>query len=158
MTSAQQRTVLSANRVPRCIPLLSDWLFDPSSMCFIFISLQLMYSRGSLVDLLIKSNVSRYAEFKNVTRILTYRHGSVEQVRSASVFVCQSCLHENNRNNSRTQTSEIKTTNTGVIMSAPALKGRNSSQAAANMQLRLRGIIFGGQTADLRARALFRQV
>uniref|UniRef100_A0A3Q3H3D9 CHM Rab escort protein n=1 Tax=Labrus bergylta TaxID=56723 RepID=A0A3Q3H3D9_9LABR len=41
---------------------------------------KLMYSRGSLVDLLIKSNVSRYAEFKNVTRILTYRNGSVEQV------------------------------------------------------------------------------
>ncbi|XP_059208425.1 rab proteins geranylgeranyltransferase component A 1 [Centropristis striata] len=41
---------------------------------------KLMYSRGSLVDLLIKSNVSRYAEFKNVTRILTYRHGQVEQV------------------------------------------------------------------------------
>uniref|UniRef100_A0A674MLF4 Rab proteins geranylgeranyltransferase component A n=1 Tax=Takifugu rubripes TaxID=31033 RepID=A0A674MLF4_TAKRU len=42
--------------------------------------LRLMYSRGSLVDLLIKSNVSRYAEFKNVTRILTYRQGKVEQV------------------------------------------------------------------------------
>ncbi|XP_053702914.1 rab proteins geranylgeranyltransferase component A 1 [Synchiropus splendidus] len=41
---------------------------------------KLMYSRGALVDLLIKSNVSRYAEFKNVTRILTYRNGSVEQV------------------------------------------------------------------------------
>ncbi|XP_069395473.1 rab proteins geranylgeranyltransferase component A 1 [Paralichthys olivaceus] len=41
---------------------------------------KLMYSRGSLVDLLIKSNVSRYAEFKNVTRILTYRHDNVEQV------------------------------------------------------------------------------
>ncbi|KAM6911000.1 rab proteins geranylgeranyltransferase component A 1 [Lycodopsis pacificus] len=41
---------------------------------------KLLYSRGSLVDLLIKSNVSRYAEFKNVTRILTYRHGQVEQV------------------------------------------------------------------------------
>uniref|UniRef100_A0A3Q3XB46 Rab proteins geranylgeranyltransferase component A n=1 Tax=Mola mola TaxID=94237 RepID=A0A3Q3XB46_MOLML len=41
---------------------------------------KLMYSRGSLVDLLIKSNVSRYAEFKNITRILTYRHGNVEQV------------------------------------------------------------------------------
>lgn len=41
---------------------------------------QLMFSRGSLVDLLIKSNVSRYAEFKNVTRILTYREGKVEQV------------------------------------------------------------------------------
>ncbi|XP_054611105.1 rab proteins geranylgeranyltransferase component A 1 isoform X2 [Dunckerocampus dactyliophorus] len=41
---------------------------------------KLMYARGSLVDLLIKSNVSRYAEFKNITRILTYRHGNVEQV------------------------------------------------------------------------------
>ncbi|XP_068437282.1 rab proteins geranylgeranyltransferase component A 1 [Clinocottus analis] len=41
---------------------------------------KLLFSRGSLVDLLIKSNVSRYAEFKNVTRILTYRHGQVEQV------------------------------------------------------------------------------
>ncbi|KAM4620715.1 rab proteins geranylgeranyltransferase component A 1 isoform 2-T2 [Polymixia lowei] len=41
---------------------------------------KLMYSRGPLVDLLIKSNVSRYAEFKNVTRILTYRHGNIEQV------------------------------------------------------------------------------
>ncbi|XP_061596449.1 rab proteins geranylgeranyltransferase component A 1 [Cololabis saira] len=41
---------------------------------------KLMFSRGSLIDLLIKSNVSRYAEFKNVTRVLTYRHGNVEQV------------------------------------------------------------------------------
>ncbi|XP_040005767.1 rab proteins geranylgeranyltransferase component A 1 [Xiphias gladius] len=41
---------------------------------------KLMYSRGSLVDLLIKSNVSRYAEFKNITRILTYRNDNVEQV------------------------------------------------------------------------------
>ncbi|XP_036380374.1 rab proteins geranylgeranyltransferase component A 1 isoform X2 [Megalops cyprinoides] len=41
---------------------------------------KLLYSRGSLVDLLIKSNVSRYAEFKNVSRILTYRNGKVEQV------------------------------------------------------------------------------
>ncbi|KAM4726157.1 rab proteins geranylgeranyltransferase component A 1 [Anableps anableps] len=41
---------------------------------------KLLFSRGSLVDLLIKSNVSRYAEFKNVTRILTYRHGNIQQV------------------------------------------------------------------------------
>ncbi|KAG7516044.1 rab proteins geranylgeranyltransferase component A 1-like [Solea senegalensis] len=41
---------------------------------------KLMFSRGSLIDLLIKSNVSRYAEFKNVSRILTCRHGNVEQV------------------------------------------------------------------------------
>ncbi|KAJ8266048.1 hypothetical protein GJAV_G00125300 [Gymnothorax javanicus] len=41
---------------------------------------KLLYSRGALVNLLIKSNVSRYAEFKNVSRILTYRNGRVEQV------------------------------------------------------------------------------
>lgn len=41
---------------------------------------KLLYSQGSLIDLLIKSNVSRYAEFKNVTRILAFREGQVEQV------------------------------------------------------------------------------
>uniref|UniRef100_A0A8D0HCD4 Rab proteins geranylgeranyltransferase component A n=1 Tax=Sphenodon punctatus TaxID=8508 RepID=A0A8D0HCD4_SPHPU len=41
---------------------------------------KLLYSRGLLIDLLIKSNVSRYAEFKNITRILTFREGRVEQV------------------------------------------------------------------------------
>ncbi|XP_072285966.1 rab proteins geranylgeranyltransferase component A 1 isoform X2 [Pyxicephalus adspersus] len=39
-----------------------------------------LYSRGLLIDLLIKSNVSRYTEFKNVTRILTYHNGRIEQV------------------------------------------------------------------------------
>ncbi|XP_077142597.1 rab proteins geranylgeranyltransferase component A 1 [Ranitomeya variabilis] len=39
-----------------------------------------LYSRGLLIDLLIKSNVSRYTEFKNVTRILTYHHDKIEQV------------------------------------------------------------------------------
>ncbi|XP_068929049.1 rab proteins geranylgeranyltransferase component A 2-like [Petaurus breviceps papuanus] len=41
---------------------------------------KLLYSRGLFIDLLIKSNVSRYAEFKNVTRILGYQEGSVLQV------------------------------------------------------------------------------
>ncbi|XP_005409778.1 PREDICTED: rab proteins geranylgeranyltransferase component A 1 [Chinchilla lanigera] len=41
---------------------------------------KLLYSRGLLIDLLIKSNVSRYAEFKNITRILSFREGIVEQV------------------------------------------------------------------------------
>ncbi|KAM5221227.1 rab proteins geranylgeranyltransferase component A 1 [Ctenodactylus gundi] len=41
---------------------------------------KLLYSRGLLIDLLIKSNVSRYAEFKNVTRILAFRDVRVEQV------------------------------------------------------------------------------
>ncbi|XP_075796865.1 rab proteins geranylgeranyltransferase component A 1 isoform X1 [Pelodiscus sinensis] len=41
---------------------------------------KLLYSRGLLIDLLTKSNVSRYAEFKNVTRILAFQEGRVEQV------------------------------------------------------------------------------
>uniref|UniRef100_A0A8C5VT79 Rab proteins geranylgeranyltransferase component A n=1 Tax=Microcebus murinus TaxID=30608 RepID=A0A8C5VT79_MICMU len=39
-----------------------------------------LYSQGLLIDLLIKSNVSRYAEFKNVTRILAFQEGKVEQM------------------------------------------------------------------------------
>lgn len=39
-----------------------------------------LYARGSLVDLLIKSNVSRYAEFKNINRILAVQEGKVQQV------------------------------------------------------------------------------
>lgn len=41
---------------------------------------KLLYSRGLLIELLIKSNVSRYTEFKNATRILAFREGKVEQV------------------------------------------------------------------------------
>ncbi|XP_025065747.1 rab proteins geranylgeranyltransferase component A 1 isoform X2 [Alligator sinensis] len=41
---------------------------------------KVLYSQGLLIDLLIKSNVSRYAEFKNATRILVFREGKVEQV------------------------------------------------------------------------------
>ncbi|NXO25343.1 RAE1 geranylgeranyltransferase, partial [Cisticola juncidis] len=41
---------------------------------------KLLYSRGLLIDLLIKSNVSRYAEFKNATRVLAFREGRIEQV------------------------------------------------------------------------------
>ncbi|KAJ3588662.1 hypothetical protein NHX12_009516 [Muraenolepis orangiensis] len=46
---------------------------------------KLLFSRGSLIDLLIKSNVSRYAEFKNVSRILTCRHGNIQQVSIVTV-------------------------------------------------------------------------
>lgn len=47
---------------------------------FLSAPVQLLYSRGLLIDLLIKSNVSRYAEFKNATRVLAFREGKVEQV------------------------------------------------------------------------------
>ncbi|XP_070554457.1 rab proteins geranylgeranyltransferase component A 2-like [Ptychodera flava] len=41
---------------------------------------KVLFSRGSLVELLISSNISRYAEFKCVTRILTHLNGKIEQV------------------------------------------------------------------------------
>ncbi|XP_054713825.1 rab proteins geranylgeranyltransferase component A 2-like [Uloborus diversus] len=41
---------------------------------------KIMFSRGSLVDLLISSNIARYAEFQCVNKVLTYINGHIEQV------------------------------------------------------------------------------
>ncbi|XP_035222226.1 rab proteins geranylgeranyltransferase component A 2-like isoform X3 [Stegodyphus dumicola] len=41
---------------------------------------KIMFSRGSLVELLITSNIARYAEFQCVNRVLTYINGHLEQV------------------------------------------------------------------------------
>lgn len=43
----------------------------------------LIYSRGDMVELLISSNISRYTEFKSVTRVLTSIDGRLEQVPSS---------------------------------------------------------------------------
>lgn len=44
------------------------------------ISPKLLFSRGPLVEALISANISHYAEFKVITRILTYIDGRVEEV------------------------------------------------------------------------------
>ncbi|XP_041457852.1 rab proteins geranylgeranyltransferase component A 2-like isoform X2 [Lytechinus variegatus] len=44
------------------------------------LSPKLMFCRGAMVELLVSSRISRYAEFKAVTRILTNINGRVEQV------------------------------------------------------------------------------
>ena len=44
---------------------------------------RLLYSRGDMVELLISSNISRYTEFKSVTRVLTSIDGRLEQVPSS---------------------------------------------------------------------------
>ncbi|XP_033118183.1 rab proteins geranylgeranyltransferase component A 2-like isoform X2 [Anneissia japonica] len=44
------------------------------------LSPKLMFCRGSLIDALIESRVSRYAEFKAITRTLTYIGGRIEKV------------------------------------------------------------------------------
>ncbi|XP_046665799.1 rab proteins geranylgeranyltransferase component A 1 isoform X2 [Homalodisca vitripennis] len=41
---------------------------------------KLLYSRGSLVELLISSNIARYAEFRSVSRVLTYINDKLETV------------------------------------------------------------------------------
>jgi len=41
---------------------------------------QVLYSRGSMVELLISSNIARYTEFKNLTRVLTWRNNQLENV------------------------------------------------------------------------------
>lgn len=52
---------------------------------------KVLFSMGPLVELLISSNIARYAEFKALTRILTYRDGALEEVPSsrADVFSCK---------------------------------------------------------------------
>ena len=46
----------------------------------LFFYLQLLFARGSLVELLISSNIARYAEFRSVTRVLTWLNGRLEPV------------------------------------------------------------------------------
>ncbi|CAM9304201.1 unnamed protein product [Lampetra planeri] len=51
-----------------------------------------LYARGSLVELLTKSQVSRYVEFKSITRLLTLLHGHVQQVPCSRADVFSSRL------------------------------------------------------------------
>ena len=41
---------------------------------------QLLFARGSLVELLISSNIARYTEFHAVTRVLTWLDGELNAV------------------------------------------------------------------------------
>jgi len=41
---------------------------------------KLLFARGSLVELLISSNIARYAEFRSVTRVLTWLDGRLQPV------------------------------------------------------------------------------
>ena len=53
------------------------------------LSPRLLFSRGSMVELLISSNVSRYTEFKSVSRVLTLIEGSLVHVPSSRADVFQ---------------------------------------------------------------------
>jgi len=47
------------------------------------LSPRLLYARGAMVELLISSNISRYTEFKSVSRVLTQIGGRLEHVPSS---------------------------------------------------------------------------
>ena len=53
------------------------------------LSPRLLFSQGSMVELLISSNVSRYTEFKSVSRVLTLFEGALVQVPSSRADVFQ---------------------------------------------------------------------
>ncbi|XP_030010104.1 rab proteins geranylgeranyltransferase component A 1 isoform X2 [Sphaeramia orbicularis] len=98
---------------------------------------KLMYSRGSLVDLLIKSNVSRYAEFKNVSRILTYRQGKVEQVpcSRADVFASRQLSVIEKRKLMRFLTSCVEETEDQQAYNGrPYLEFLSDQQLGENLQ------------------------
>lgn len=42
--------------------------------------MQLLFARGELVELLISSNIARYAEFRAVSRVATFMDGKLTQV------------------------------------------------------------------------------
>lgn len=54
---------------------------------------RLLYCRGSMVELLITSDIAKYCEFKTVTRMLTLLNGKLEKVpcSRADVFVVRMC-------------------------------------------------------------------
>uniref|UniRef100_A0A3P9IHE6 Rab proteins geranylgeranyltransferase component A n=1 Tax=Oryzias latipes TaxID=8090 RepID=A0A3P9IHE6_ORYLA len=98
---------------------------------------KLLFSRGSLVDLLIRSNVSRYTEFKNVTRILTYRHGNLQQVpcSRADVFASRQLSVVEKRKLMRFLTSCIEETEMDhAYSSQPYSKYLQDQQLGENLQ------------------------
>ena len=50
--------------------------------------IQIYYSTGGLIDLLVQSNVARYCDFKLVSRILFERDGKLEPVRDFGESEC----------------------------------------------------------------------
>lgn len=61
-------------------PKVSMTSFKIFEIAYFINLLQLLFSRGTLVELLISSNISRYAEFRCVNRILTWQSNKLETV------------------------------------------------------------------------------
>lgn len=60
--------------------LSKEFILKNSRKFVIDLTPKLQYARGEMVELLISSNIARYAEFRNVSRVLTYLNGSLEIV------------------------------------------------------------------------------
>jgi len=62
---------------------LRETLISQSRKFNLDLTPRLLFARGPMVELLISSNISRYTEFKSVTRVLTLLEGKLEQVPSS---------------------------------------------------------------------------
>jgi len=62
---------------------LKETLISQSRKFNLDLTPRLLFARGPMVELLISSNISRYTEFKSVTRVLTLLEGKLEQVPSS---------------------------------------------------------------------------
>lgn len=68
---------------PESPPLTQEYLMKQSKRFSLDLFPHLLFARGPMVELLIKSNISRYTEFKSVSRILTILNGKLENVPSS---------------------------------------------------------------------------
>lgn len=68
-------------------PWTKEKLFASSRHFNLDLTPRLLFSKGSMVELLISSNISRYTEFKSVTRVLTHLNGKLEHVPSSRADV-----------------------------------------------------------------------
>jgi hypothetical protein len=68
---------------PESDGLTQEFLMKQSKRFSLDLFPHLLFSRGPMVELLIKSNISRYTEFKSVSRILTILNGKLENVPSS---------------------------------------------------------------------------
>lgn len=77
--------MMAARKVPKSKPPINkDMTYQDLEHYFrqfnIDIAPKMLFSRGPLVEAIISANISHYAEFKAVNRILTYMKGNIEDV------------------------------------------------------------------------------
>jgi len=76
-------TICQSPIVPEVHSLSRETLMMQSKRFSLDLFPHLLFSRGPMVELLIKSNISRYTEFKSISRILTELNGKLELLPSS---------------------------------------------------------------------------